>query len=327
MKPVIIIAIIFSITIVLAGIGIAAMSGAVETLPAETLPVETLPAETFPVTTAHQMNGESDSASFLVESYIQKESEETSTPLQNYVALQHEKAANRNSLFIDIPKGVNAMWVTDSILFDPKVHDYCSELFPTFDLLGVDKFRIMYAADGAAQNCLVRTSEELEARAESIAQQLEAKLLEAKLTERKLLEAKSAADNVETHNAFKSDSTSNSPAYNSPAYNSPAYNSPAYNPSVEPKNANPLGTITINTSPHFSSFPEITKKNLNSPSFNVGNFDQPSLPPSLPPVYDSPRTPEPAYNPAKEAARSGIGQNSQPAYSAPYVPNPFLIEK
>ena len=307
MKPVVIIAIIFSITIVLAGIGIAAMSGAVETLPAETLPVETLPAETFPVTTAQQMNGESDSASFLVESYIQKESEETSTPLQNYVALQHEKAANRNSLFIDIPKGVNAMWVTDSILFDPKVHDYCSELFPTFDLLGVDKFRIMYAADGAAQNCLVRTSEELEARAESIAQQLEAKLLEAK----------SAADNVETHNAFKSDSTSNSPAYNSPAYN----------PSVEPKNANPLGTITINTSPHFSSFPEITKKNLNSPSFNVGNFDQPSLPPSLPPVYDSPRTPEPAYNPAKEAARSGIGQNSQPAYSAPYVPNPFLGEK
>ena len=312
MKPVVIIAIIFSITIVLAGIGIAAMSGAVETLP-----VETLPVETFPVTPAQQMNVESNSASFLVESYIQKESEETSTPLQNYVALQHEKAANRNSLFIDIPKGVNAMWVTDSILFDPKVHDYCSELFPTFDLLGVDKFRIMYAADGAAQNCLVRTSEELEARAESIAQQLEAKLLEAKLTERKLLEAKSAADNVETHNAFKSDSTSNSPAYNSPAYN----------PSVEPKNANPLGTITINTSPHFSSFPEITKKNLNSPSFNVGNFDQPSLPPSLPPVYDSPRTPEPAYNPAKEAARSGIGQNSQPAYSAPYVPNPFLIEK
>ena len=156
-------------------------------------------------------------------------------------------------------------------------------------------------------------------------------------------EAISAADNVETHNAFKSDSPSynspsynspsynspsyNSPSYNSPSYNSPSYNSPSSNPSVEPKNANPLGTITINTSPHFSSFPEITKKNLNSPSFNVGNFDQPSLPPSLPPVYDSPRTPEPAYNPAKEAARSGIGQNSQPAYSAPYVPNPFLIEK
>ena len=98
---------------------------------------------------------------------------------------------------------------------------------------------------------------------------------------------------------------------------------PKYNPSVEPKNANPLGTMSIDRSPHFSSFPEITKKNLNSPSFNVGNFDQPSLPPSLPPVYDSPRTPEPAYNPAKEAARSGIGQNSQPAYSAPSVPNPF----
>jgi hypothetical protein len=199
LKPAAIIAIIFSITIVLAGIGIAAMSGAVETLP-----VETLPVETFPVTPAQQMNVESEET-FLVDSYIQKESEETYTALQNYVALQQEKAANPNSLFIDktkheleikmrvtyglVPKGVNAIWVTDSIFFDPKVHDYCSELLPTFDLLGVDKFRIMYATDGVALNCLVRTSEELEARAESIAQQLEAKLLEVKLTERKLLEA------------------------------------------------------------------------------------------------------------------------------------------
>ena len=78
MKPTAIIAIIFSITIVLAGIGIAAMSGAVETLP---------------VTPAQQMNVESDSASALVDSYIQKESEETPTPLQNYIALQQEKAA------------------------------------------------------------------------------------------------------------------------------------------------------------------------------------------------------------------------------------------
>jgi hypothetical protein len=199
LKPAAIIAIIFSITIVLAGIGIAAMSGAVETLP-----VETLPVETFPVTPAQQMNVESEET-FLVDSYIQKESEETYTALQNYVALQQEKAANPNSLFIDktkheleikmrvtyglVPKGVNAIWVTDSIFFDPKVHDNCSELLPTFDLLGVDKFRIMYATDGVALNCLVRTSEELEARAESIAQQLESKLLEAELWKAELLEA------------------------------------------------------------------------------------------------------------------------------------------
>jgi hypothetical protein len=297
---------------------------------------------------------------FLVDSYITKPTFKVKSEAvtdarveQEYKAVMHEvvmdKIAadesvyygvpNTNSLSTDkmkkqleekmrvtyglVPKDVDVMWMGDSIFFDPKVHENCSELFTIFDFLGVDKFRIMYVQDGAALNCLVKTSEELEARAESITQQLEAKLLKAKLLKAKLLKAKSAADNVETHNAFKSDSTSNSPSYNSPSYNSPSYNSPSYNPSVEPKNANPLGTMSIDRSPHFSSFPEITKKNLNSPSFNVGNFDQPSLPPSLPPVYDSPRTPEPAYNPAKEAARSGIGQNSQPAYSAPSVPNPF----
>jgi hypothetical protein len=212
LKPVSIIAIIFSITIVLAGIGIAAMSGT----------VETLPVETFPVTPAQQMNVESEET-FLVDSYIQKESEETSTPLQRYIALQQEKAAakvaehttadeslyygvaNPNSLFIDktkneleekmqvtyglVPKGVDIMWMGDSIFFDPKVHDNCSELLPTFDLLGVDKFRIMYAADGVALNCLVKTSEELEARAEYIAQQLESKLLAVELWKAGLLEA------------------------------------------------------------------------------------------------------------------------------------------
>ena len=81
LKPVVIISIIFSITIVLAGIGIAAMTGAVETLPAETLPA----------TPAQQMNVESEET-FLVDSYIQKESEDTSIPMQNYIALQ-EKAA------------------------------------------------------------------------------------------------------------------------------------------------------------------------------------------------------------------------------------------
>jgi hypothetical protein len=35
----------------------------------------------------------------------------------------------------------------------------------------------------------------------------------------------------------------------------------------------------------------------------------------------------PQYNPAKEAARDGYGQNWQPAYSAPYVPNPFVGER
>jgi hypothetical protein len=248
LKPVVIISIIFSITIVLAGIGITAMTGT----------VETLPVETFPVTPAQQMNVESEET-FLVDSYIQKESEDTSIPMQNYIALQ-EKAAraehitpqietdkfedppplrrylgsiddpskcsgkmpylnfhlNENPLKLEryliqnpstgecrykwapplmtqeeldaltsqrlsmaapvsptfilevrendglVPKDVDVMWMDDSIFFDPKVHDNCSELFPTFDLLGVDKFRIMYVRDGAALNCLVKTSEELE---------------------------------------------------------------------------------------------------------------------------------------------------------------------
>jgi flagellar basal body-associated protein FliL len=92
LKPVSIIAIIFSITIVLVGIGIAAMSGTVETLPVETLPAETLPAETLPATPAQQMNVESEVAE---EELVQqnKAFEDTSTPLQKYVALQQEKAA------------------------------------------------------------------------------------------------------------------------------------------------------------------------------------------------------------------------------------------
>jgi len=92
LKPVVIIAIIFSITIVLAGIGIAAMTGAVETLPAETLPAETLPAETLPVTPVQQMNVESEVADEAL-AQQKKSFEDTSTPLQKYVALQQEKAA------------------------------------------------------------------------------------------------------------------------------------------------------------------------------------------------------------------------------------------
>jgi len=79
LKPVVIIAIIFSITIVLAGIGIAAMDSTVETLPAETLPA----------TPAQQMNVESEVAE---EELVQqnKAFEDTSIPIQNYTAL-HEK--------------------------------------------------------------------------------------------------------------------------------------------------------------------------------------------------------------------------------------------
>ena len=79
LKPVVIIAIIFSITIVLAGIGIAAMTGAAETLPAETLPA----------TPTQQMNVESEVAE---EELVQqnKAFEDTSIPIQNYAAL-HEK--------------------------------------------------------------------------------------------------------------------------------------------------------------------------------------------------------------------------------------------
>jgi hypothetical protein len=51
LKPAVIIVIIFSITIVLAGIGIVEMGSKTETLPVETLPVETLPVETLPVET------------------------------------------------------------------------------------------------------------------------------------------------------------------------------------------------------------------------------------------------------------------------------------
>jgi hypothetical protein len=51
LKPAVIIVIIFSITIVLAGIGIVEMDSKTETLPVETLPVETLPVETLPVET------------------------------------------------------------------------------------------------------------------------------------------------------------------------------------------------------------------------------------------------------------------------------------
>ena len=201
LKPVVIIAIIFSITIVLAGIGIAVMDSTVDN---------------SQVAPAQQMNAESQ-----VEEEEKSEYEATGDTIADDKVVEHTTAdesayygvPNTNSLSTDkikkqleekmkkqleekmrvtyglVPKGVNAIWVTDSIFFDPKVHDNCSELLPTFDLLGVDKFRIMYATDGVALNCLVRTSEELKARAESIAQQLEDKLLEVKLTERELLEA------------------------------------------------------------------------------------------------------------------------------------------
>ena len=51
--------------------------------------------------------------------------------------------------------------------------------------------------------------------------------------------------------------------------------------------------------------------------------------PFIPPTYDNrPNlTPPPQYNPAKEAARNGYGQNWQPSYNAPPVPNPFLGER
>ena len=51
--------------------------------------------------------------------------------------------------------------------------------------------------------------------------------------------------------------------------------------------------------------------------------------PFVPPTYDNrPHlTPPPQYNPAKEAARNGYGQNWQPSYNAPPIPNPFLGER